>query len=630
MSIVLARSGFEASLWLGLPAAIIAAVGGVMAVAGALKVARNFRDYRREEATLAQFHRRVGRAAAWRFTGLQLVAIGLLLGLAAVVALMLPGMAVQAAFVTVFLTAAIWAGQSLVMAGQSVGAAVERLVAGAFQIKLGQGLDFWRWPDRGWALADRVAHARQAGVSDPMARSYLDALDSDGVALPEMVQVGPSVVVDAQGRFFSVLPVLVMALPFAAIAWAAAAWLPDNWVPRLPSPATFLGLKDPPAPMDDAAPLPELDQDSPAEEEGDGKGPDAGDEGAGNSGAGTEDQAGEGGNSGGDEGASGPSDAGGQEGGQEDGPQGDSGGDQSGAGDQGPSGSEGGGAGPDAGPDGNGAPKGEGPGAGDASPDQPAPADGAWQAESGSGEQGEGGTTPPDAGAGQAGDDGGEASAPSAQDQKQSGPNEGDAEGGKGDPAEAQGAQQPDPAAQGEGQTPAQTGGSPANPAEAGPAPADASPQSAGAADGQPLASGPDDPTGAPDSGGMGATETPVAATGDAQGAPSLSTSPPQDTKALDGPQPDAQPTGLVATDGPLLPDATQIKVSVSGADTPVLDEGEVLDIGSPQALFAEPGLAPDTVETRLDADAVLPPDLPSGPLARQRLPAWISDLMNE
>lgn len=179
MSIVLARSEFGASFWLGFPAAVLVAFGVLVAVIGMVKVAQGFRDYRSEAATLSQLDRRVSRAAALWFVALQLVAIGVLLATAALVALVLPGMAVQAAFVTVFLTAAVWAAQSLGRAGQSVGATFERLVGRVSQINLAQSIAFWRWPYVGWALTGRVAHARQAGATDPVTLSYLNALDSD-------------------------------------------------------------------------------------------------------------------------------------------------------------------------------------------------------------------------------------------------------------------------------------------------------------------------------------------------------------------------------------------------------------------------------------------------------------------
>lgn len=594
MSIVLARSGFGASLWLGFPAAVLGAVGVLVAVIGMVKVAQGFRDYRSEAATLSQLDRRVSRAAALRFVGLQLVAIGVLLAIAALVALVLPGMAVQAAFVTVFLTAAVWAAQSLGRAGQSVGATFERLVGRVSQINLAQSIAFWRWPYVGWALTGRVAHARQAGATDPMTLSYLNALDSDGVVRPNLHHAGPSAAVDARWRLVSFVPVFVTALPFAVIAWVAAAWLPDNWVPRLPSPAALLGLESPPEPLDDVTPPPEPDQDASGAEGGE----DGGSEGQGNAGA----------------------DGSGGDGGQQDGPPSGGAGDQSGAGGEGSSDLERG-EGPT---DGIGAQVGANPdvggSAGDASPE------GAGQADAGPGEQGEDGTAPSDTGTGQAGGEGERQEAPSAppaQDQGQSGTDEDGTKGGEGGPAADPNAQQPDPAAQ--------TDGTPATPAEAGTSSAEAAPQERAAAEDGPSPDGPEDLSETPDRGGVEATQPPLTASGKESGQPSSKSPPSPDVEVLDGPPPaDGQPVGLVATDEAPPPDAQLVELSALGTAEPVLDQGELLDIGSPQALFAEPGLAPDLVETRLDADAVLPPDLPSGPLTRQRLPAWISDLMTE
>ena len=461
MSIVLARSGFGASLWPGLPAAVLGAVGVVMAASGIVKLERSFRDYRSEVATLPQFDRRASCAVALRFVGLQLFAIGVLLALAALVALVLPGMAVQAAFVSVFLTAAIWAVRSLVRAGQSVGATLEQLVGRRVQIELAQRLVFWRLPYVVWTLAGRVANARQASVSDTMSRSYLNALDSDGVVRPNLRCAGPSVAVDARLRFLSLLPVFLIALPFAAIAWAAAAWLPDNLVPRLPSPVALLGLESPLAPLDDVTPPPDQDQDAPAAEEGEGSVSD----GQGNSGAGTKEKAGED-RSSSDGGVSGPQAVEGQRGSS----RGGSGEDQSGASDQGSSEPEGG----VAAPEGRGAQieasTDAGSGAGVNSTNNSVSFEGAGQAEAGLGVQVENETTPRVTGDERpGGDGGGSPSLSPARDQVESGADESDTEGGEVGPAEAPNAQQPNPAAQIDGTS--------TNPADAGTALTEASPQ---------------------------------------------------------------------------------------------------------------------------------------------------------
>lgn len=600
MSIILARSGFGASLWLGFTAAVLGAVGVSVAAIGMVKVAQGFRDYRSEAATLSQLDRRLSRGAALRFVGLQLVAIAVLLAIAALVALVLPGMAVQAAFVTVFLTAAVWAAQPLGGAGQSVGASLERLVGRVGKINLAQSIAFWRRPYVDWVLAGRVAHARHAGASDPMTLSYLNALDSDGVVRPNLHHAGPSVAVDARWRLVSLLPVFVTALPFAVIAWVAAALLPDNWVPRLPSPAALLELENPSEPLDDVMPPPEPDQAALGVEGGE----DGGSGGQGNAGA----------------------DGSGGDGGQQDSPPSGSTWDQSGAGGEGSSAPEGG----ERPTDGSGAQAGAGPDVGEgargASPDAPTTPDGAGQADAEPAEQGEVGTAPSDTGTGQAGGEGEGQKAPSAppaQDQGQSGTDEDGTKGGEGGPAADPNAQQPDPAAQ--------TDGSPAPPAEAGTSPVAAAPQEGAAAEDGPSPDGPADLSETPDRGGAEATQPPLTASGKEAGQPSSESPPSQDVEILDGPPPaDGQPVGLVATDEAPPPDAQLVELSALGTAEPVFDQDEVLYIGSPQALFAEPGLAPDTVETRLDADAVLPPDLPSGPLARQRLPAWVSDLMTE
>jgi len=623
ISVILARSGFGASTWLGLPAVLFASLGAVFAATGSIKLLRSFRAYGAEASTLAQLDRCVEAESVTRFAGLQILAVGLLLAAATVVAFLLPGMAAQAAFVAVFLTAAIWAAESLPKARQIVGGAVERLVDGALQTDVARLLAFWRRPYAGWRLVDRVALARKAGVADPLAAAYLNALDSHGVVRPNVAQCGPSVAADARWRFSSLVPVFVISLPFAVIAWAAAAWLPDNWVPRLPSPAALFGLESPPAPKDDAAPS-NPDQTDPAEGEQAGDGS----EGGGNSGEGNEGQAGARGPDSGNEGGAGPQGPEGEQAGQ----QGAADGDQSGASAEGSSEPEGG----DGAPEGDGSEPGSDPdtgsGTGGTSLDEEAPSEDSGQANSGPEGQAPEGNGSPDTGAGQGGD-AEDPSSPPTQEHSPSGAGESGTGGDDESPAEAPGAQQPDPAAQ--------TDGTAETPAEAGTAPTKGLPQATEPADGAPQATEPaDDPESTSDPGDLaeaptpsaeGTGETPPTTTGDASAQSGSDLAPPQDIEILDGPAPpDAQPIGLEATDAPPPLDAEQVELSATGSATPIPDQGELLDIGTPQALFAEPGQAPDTVETRLDADAVLPPDLPAGPTARQKVPAWISDLMND
>lgn len=585
----------------------------MFAATGSIKLSRSFRAYGTEASTLAQLDRCVESEAVTRFAGLQILAVGLLLAAATVVAFLLPGMAVQAAFVAVFLTAAIWVAESLPKARQIVGGAVERLVDGALQSDVARLLDFWRRPYAGWRLADRVALARKAGVADPLAAAYLNALDSHGVVRPNVAQGGPTVAADARWRFSSLVPVFIISLPFAVIAWAAAAWLPDNWVPRLPSPAALFGLESPPALKDDAAPS-NPDQTDPAEGEQAGDGSEGGD----NSGEGNEGQAGARGPDSGNEGGSGPQGPEGEQAGQ----QGAADGDQSAASAEGSSEPEGG----DGAPEGDGSETGSGPdtgsGTGGTSPDEETLSEDSGQADAGPEDQAPEGNASPDRGAGQ-GDDAEDPSSPPTQEQSPSGADESGTGGDDESPAEAPGAQELDPAAQ--------TDGTAENPAETGAAPTDGPPQATEPEDGPPPTSDPSDLEDARDTSAEEGGVTPPTSTGDASAQSGSDLPPPQDFEILDGPAPpDAQPIGLEATDGPPPLDAEQVELSAAGSATPIPDQGELLDIGTPQALFADPGQAPDTVETRLDADAVLPPDLPAGPTARQKVPAWISDLMND
>ena len=613
ISVILARNGFGASTWLGLPAVLFVSLGATFATTGSIKLARSFRAYGAEASTLAQLGRCVDAEAVTQFVGLQILAIGVLLAAATLVAFLLPGMAVQAAFVAVFLTAAIWAAQSLLKARHIVGAAEERLVDDVLQTDVAGLLAFWRRPYAGWRLADRVALARKAGVADPLVAAYLNALDSDGVVRPKVAQSGPSVAADARWRFSSVVPVFIISLPFALIAWASAAWLPDNWVPRLPSPAAFFGLESPPAPKDDAAPS-NPDQIAPADEElpGDES------EGGGNSGEENESQTGEHGPDGGNEGGSGPQGLEGEQAGQ----QGANDGDQSGASAEGSSEPDG----SDSAPQGDSSETGSDPdtgsGTGGTSPDEEAPSEDSGQADAGPEDQAPDGNASPDTGAGQGGD-AEDPPSPPTQEQSRSDADESGTGGDNESLAEAPGAQEPDPAAQ--------TDGMAENPAEAGTASSKGPPQATEPADGPPSNSDPGDLADAPDTSAEGTGETLPTTTGDASAQSGSDLAPPQDIEILDEPAPpDAQPIGLEATDGPPPLDAEQVELSATGSATPIPDQGELLDIGTPQALFAEPGQAPDTVETRLDADAVLPPDLPAGPRAQQKVPAWISDLMND
>ena len=123
-----------------------------------------------------------------------------------------------------------------------------------------------------------------------------------------------------------------------------------------------------------------------------------------------------------------------------------------------------------------------------------------------------------------------------------------------------------------------------------------------------------------------------VSPAGDARAEPgSASKGMPQGAEIVESPPPDgADALAVSPLDGPLPPDADLIELPVTGTAAEIPGGGEELSIGSQQALFAEPGRAPDTVETRLDEDPALPPGLPPAPPAQQRLPAWIADLLND
>ena len=494
MSVILARSGFGAGLWLGLSSAVFGLSGAILAAGAIVQLWRSFRAYRAEALTLGRLDHRVSRLAALRFAGLQALAIGALLAVAAGVAFVLPGMAVQAAFVAALLTPSLWAVQVQLVAGHSLGGMLERLVAGGAQRRLAQAVGFWRRPKAGWVFGARIATARGAAAADSVATAYLNAVDSDGLVRPDLSQCGPSVAADARWRLWSVAPVFAASLPFALVAWACAAWLPDSWVPRLPAPGVILGLDAPPPPADAPPPQEAQDQPPPPSETSQ-TGPDA-------------------------------------------------------AGGSGTDGSN---------------------------PDEPDSGDNAET--SGPANEGGQGTDPASAGGkgSQTGSDGA---------------------GGQADAEGAEGGAGPQTGSQADG--------------------AGAEQGAAGAAPSQPGAGGQADAAGAEGAeGGAGPQAGPQA---DGAG---LDASPLSDVLPDGG---GASDVG-VAADGPVPPDAVPVNRGVTAAATP-LDPGEALTVGSQQALFAAPGHAPDTVETRLDEDATLPPDLPASPLLRQRLPAWISDLI--
>ena len=585
-AVILSRSGFGAGLWLAVFVTVTIGFGAVLSFVGIVRIGRSFHAYVSEALTLGRFDHRLSRQTAVRFAGLQALGIGVLLWFASGSALVLPGLPVQAVFVTVFLTPSLWALQSLLMTRRVVGGALERLVSGSSQRGIADRLPFWRRPPVGWILAARVDLARRASGSDAAATAYLHALDSDGAVRPVLVLRGPSVMADAALRAVGVMPVVLASVPFALIAWACAAWLPDTWVPRLPSPGIVFGLEAPPASA--AAPDPEVP--SPDTGAADGAGAAAGTKG----GQGAADAATDGA---GDGGKAAATAAAGQAG---EGRSGSGSGSTSGSG-SGSTSTSGSGSGdiPEAGPAaGNGqaaaaiGPRSQGPGAGDAAQSDAGAAPGAGDEAAGAPPPAQDGSA-----AGDAGQGGGAAPQP---------------------PADL-------PAGAAEGA---------ALPPDAGVAGSDAP----ASAEGGTAADSRNDATlKEPDAGAAGAAEgtgkpaSVIPSGTDPSGPATDSAGTPQTAEIMAGPRPgNADGVAVAALDGTPPPDAALTDLAVSGAPAPVPGDGEDLGVGSQQARFAEPGRAPDAVETRLDDAATLPPDLPPGPAAQQRLPAWIAGLLDD
>ena len=149
ISIILSRSGFASSQWLGIPSLLLVCTGAILSLLGIVQISRGFRAYAAQTRTLGSFDHKISRQAALRFAGLQVLAVGVMIGLAATGALALPGLAVQAPIVAVVLAASLWALQPGMLRRPGSAEALERLVSGAAQMGIADRLPFWQRPDAG-------------------------------------------------------------------------------------------------------------------------------------------------------------------------------------------------------------------------------------------------------------------------------------------------------------------------------------------------------------------------------------------------------------------------------------------------------------------------------------------------
>jgi hypothetical protein len=98
------------------------------------------------------------------------------------------------------------------------------------------------------------------------------------------------------------------------------------------------------------------------------------------------------------------------------------------------------------------------------------------------------------------------------------------------------------------------------------------------------------------------------------------------------GAAPETGSTGVVALpsqgqgEADIPPDALVVRGAGQAPET----EGETAAVGSAAQLYAEPGQAPDTIETRLFPDETIPPPPVAPDPPRQMLPAWIRLILEE
>ena len=99
-----------------------------------------------------------------------------------------------------------------------------------------------------------------------------------------------------------------------------------------------------------------------------------------------------------------------------------------------------------------------------------------------------------------------------------------------------------------------------------------------------------------------------------------------------EGSAPETGSTGVVALpsqgqgEADIPPDALVVRGAGQAPET----EGETAAVGSAAQLYAEPGQAPDVIETRLFPDETIPPPPVAPDPPRQMLPAWIRLILEE
>jgi len=613
----------------------------LLAVAGTTGLALTLKRYRAESIHFDAGARGLSRSAGAIFRAGQVGAVALAIGLAAVIALALPGLAVLAALLTPPLAVALAALPGGMSTSRPADSALS-LVVPARLLQLGSEPDerfrtAWRFTARMCAV--RAAIADRAAPVPSEARDIAKALDGGGMIRPPVGRLHFDTLGLLRLRVHGLAAVGSASLPVALAVWLVAALSPVGAFPALPRPSDILLLVMPDSPtIPDAATDPHSASPSQGEEDR-GFGGDAD-----NMGTDRPDRAGAGSGLGDGQGNTGSDSGSGQDTGSASGgtPHGV---DRQGAGAEYGEDSE---AGSGAGQDGGSTTEGGSQGGGDSEAEGGGSQGAGSASGSGDGSQGAdgqgGGSQAGEAGEGGT-QDGGDASEGRSQFVLDSGADAGGTQDGErssggaapggadaggsqvGGSAPGEGSQGMD--GQGDGSQAGQTdeaGASNArNAAADGPQRADGQ---GGASPGRAVAGSMSDATSS-DGTGVGSAD-PSGGTVDEPvvGAEtSRAETLPASTAA--GVEPSREsPSGTEV--GPVLTNGSGVGANERGnlPSGPAEDEGETVVVGTPPSLFAEPGAAPPAVLR--DLSSVTSDDgPPPGPAIppRQRLPAWIADL---
>jgi hypothetical protein len=577
--------------WFFLLCLSFAGLGIMLAFWTVADLSITLRRYRAETISFEVAAQGMARAARAMFRAAQMGAIALAIGVGALLALAFPGLAILAAMLSPVFAIAIAALPGAVVVPRLADAALALVVPVS---ALSPGADGEERFLMGWRFASRMGAVRAslANRSSSLpseARDFVKALDGGGMIRPPFTRLPVASGGALRLRTRGLKGVVAPALPVALFVWLVATLMPPGALSVLPRPGDLWQLP----PSSDAAPPDPASTEDHSEEDG-------------TSGPGPDDAAADGSAGGGESGGSDGAAAGGA-------------GRDGAGGSAAVAGSDSEGEGPSDGAE-DGGQTGDGQSPGDGGP--------------ASGQNGE----TADAGSGGAGSDG------AGQDgASQTG---GDAESvsedvGDGSGAGSNGAQESSAGQDGasqadeDGGSTSDGGGSGSGDTSDGGDGQDGGSQAVGDAD-QTAAQGPDAPRGgdsvssAPPSGSDGGAD------GSGTGAPSgrdgaseqlSAETPPGDVET----QPDRPDTPVSAED------VGRVRVPGTGdgaergpvaSSAAAAEDSDILSVGTPPSLFAEPGAAPQAVLRDLSPETAS--GLPPGPAIppSQRLPAWIADLL--